>query len=172
MIRSISAVAANLAGSLAYHLGAKTVAIKGAHNNTKRVTKSRVIPSVPLTRLTSSLTAARLPCSRYSARIGTKAWANAPSANNRRKKLGILKATKNTSARALAPIIRAKTISLARPANRDNIVKKPTSALERSNPVSCFSCEDLLLTLTAYRQCYYKQFNGSSEPVQVVIGLE
>ena len=171
-MRNISVVAANFATSLAYHLGAKTAAITGAHNNTKRVTKSSVIPSVPLTRLTNSLTAARLPCSRYSARIGTKAWANAPSANNRRKKFGILKATKNTSAKALAPITLANTISLAKPAKRDNMVKNPTSALERSNPVSFFCCKDLLLNLTAYRQCSYKQFNGTSGLVQVVIPRE
>jgi hypothetical protein len=42
-----------------------------------------------------------------SARIGTKACENAPSANRRRSRLGILKATKNASVISPAPKMRA-----------------------------------------------------------------
>ncbi len=44
---------------------------------------------------------------RTSARIGTKAWEKAPSANKRRSRLGIRKATKNASVASPAPNTRA-----------------------------------------------------------------
>ena len=53
---------------------------------------------------------------------GINAWANAPSANKRRRKLGILLAKKNTSAAAPAPIKFATTTSLTKPKTRDKKV--------------------------------------------------
>ena len=50
-------------------------------------------PRQPATRSKNALTASILPFSRYSESNGTKACAKAPSPNNRRKKLGTLKAT-------------------------------------------------------------------------------
>ena len=103
-MRSISTVEEYLKGSSINQRGAKIAAMAGAAITTKSVNKINVNPKVPLTRPTNSLTAACVPFSLYSPKTGTKAWANAPSANNRLKKFGILNATKKTSARASAPV--------------------------------------------------------------------
>ena len=76
---------------------------------------------------------------RYSESTGTKAWENAPSANQRRRrKLGILKATKKASAAGPSPNTAAKTISRASPSIREiNVImaKQPGStSLPRSLP--------------------------------------
>ena len=75
----------------------------------------------------------RARVSRYSENTGTKAWEKAPSANRRRMKLGILKATKNASVPPLAPNIRANTISRTSPSMRDRKVIRPTTAVDLSS---------------------------------------
>ena len=55
----------------------------------------------------------------------------APSANKRRMKLGILKATKKASVPASAPNSRAMTRSRIKPKMRDTRVKPPTRARDR-----------------------------------------
>ena len=122
-----SPVSASLAGSRRKP-GAKIVATTGDAITVMRVSNSKVPPSTPATRSTNALTAAWPPCSRVSASTGTKACANAPSANKRRKKLGILKATKNASALPLAPIRLASTTSRNKPSTRDSMVAEPTTA--------------------------------------------
>ena len=69
----------------------------------------------------------------YSARIGTKACENAPSANRRRSRLGILNATKNASVAMPAPNTRAITASRTKPRMRETSVMLLTvaSALSR-----------------------------------------
>ena len=72
-MRSISEVAVNLLGLSIYQLGAKIAAIRGDATTINRVSNIRHRPKLPATRLTSCLTAAALPFSRYSPKIGTKA---------------------------------------------------------------------------------------------------
>src|SRR5690606_38699297 len=57
--------------------------------------------------------------------IGTKAAENAPSANSRRKTLGIMKAWNQASVTAFAPSTREKIISRAIPATRLTMVSPP-----------------------------------------------
>ncbi|CSS38474.1 Uncharacterised protein [Shigella sonnei] len=64
----------------------------------------------------------------YSARIGTNAWENAPSAKIRRNKLGSLKATKKASVAIPAPKILATIASRAKPSTRENMVIELTAA--------------------------------------------
>ena len=70
------------------------------------------------------------PRSLYSAKTGMKACEKAPSANNLRKKFGILKATKNTSVPKPAPNKRAITISRMKPRLRDKNVMLLTIAVD------------------------------------------
>ena len=67
------------------------------------------------------------PCSaRVAASTGTKAWLNAPSANKRRNKFGMRKATRKASVTALAPKALAIRVSRANPVMRDSRVSKET----------------------------------------------
>jgi len=65
-------------------------------------------------------------------RMGTKAWANAPSANRRRNRLGMRKATQKASVMGPAPKARATRMSRIRPEMRDSSVKLLTVAAERN----------------------------------------
>ena len=93
-------------------------------------------PRTPVTRSTNPRTASSPPFSRVSVSTGMNAWANAPSANNRLKKLGILKATKNASALLVAPTRLASTTSRTSPRTLDTMVAPPTNALEWSSPLA------------------------------------
>ena len=108
------------------------------------VSNSSVPPNMPATRSINSRTASRPPFSRVSANTGTKACAKAPSANSRRKKFGILNATKNASALPLAPIKLASITSRNRPKMRESMVAPPTTALERTNLESSATVSDTL----------------------------
>ena len=68
----------------------------------------------------------------YSARIGTNAWENAPSAKIRRNRLGSLKAIKNASVAMLAPKMRASRVSRTNPNTREIIVIELTAANDLS----------------------------------------
>jgi hypothetical protein len=65
--------------------------------------------------------------------MGTKACENAPSANRRRSRLGILKATKKASVTSPAPNTRAMARSRTKPRMRESSVMLLTvaSALRR-----------------------------------------
>ncbi len=65
-------------------------------------------------------------------RIGTKAWAKAPSANSRRNRLGMRKATQKASVMGPAPKARATRMSRTSPEIRDSRVKLLTVAAERN----------------------------------------
>ena len=67
------------------------------------VTTSSTPPRVPAVRAISSFSSAWLRFSLISVNTGTKAVENEPSANSRRMKLGMRKATKNASVIAFAP---------------------------------------------------------------------
>src|SRR5688572_9663855 len=71
---------------------------------------------------------------RYSDNTGTNACEKAPSANKRRRKFGILKATKNASAAAPSPNIAAKTVSLTRPRIRENNVALEVTIEDLNKP--------------------------------------
>src|SRR6056300_1062829 len=83
---------------------------------------------------------------RYSESTGTKAWENAPSANRRRRKLGILKATKKASAAGPSPNTAAKTISRTSPSIREKNVIRETTRLDFATPV-CFDLSSTACTL-------------------------
>jgi hypothetical protein len=67
--------------------------------------------------------------------MGTKAWAKAPSANNRLNKFGIRKATNSASVEPEAPNLAAITISLANPKKREIKVKKLTTDKDLNKPI-------------------------------------
>ncbi|MNO98646.1 hypothetical protein D3C76_903940 [compost metagenome] len=68
----------------------------------------------------------------YSARIGTKAWENAPSAKMRRSRLGSLKAMKKASVAMPAPKTRARMVSRTKPSTREIMVIELTAARDLS----------------------------------------
>ena len=145
--RSISTARARLCGS-SPKPGANSQISSGAASTPTRVISARVPPRVPATRSISALVAAALPSSRwrvrYSLSTGTKAWLKAPSANRRRRKLGMRNATKKASVPAEAPSSRASTTSRTSPSTRDSSVMLLTTRVEASKPpflpaVSCSS---------------------------------
>ncbi len=140
-MRIMAPAASNFTGS-PIKPGANSIATSGAPRVTSTVTVSNTDPRAPATRSISPLTAAKDPRSRYSPNTGTNAWAKAPSANRRRRKLGILKATKKASASPSAPTTRAKTTSRTSPNTRDSMVIAPTTALERNRPGRRLSVSD------------------------------
>ncbi|GAE49683.1 hypothetical protein XPU_1215 [Xanthomonas arboricola pv. pruni str. MAFF 311562] len=79
-------------------------------------------PSVPDTRDISSRRSVCGRVSLTSVNTGTKAVANEPSANSRRRKLGIRNATQNASVTALAPKVVEIAWSRIRPNTRDTMV--------------------------------------------------
>ena len=79
------------------------------------------------------------PLLEISPKIGTKAWEKAPSANNRRSKLGSLKATLKASVHSEAPKLRAIRVSRSRPVIRDSMVRELTLAAAESRFMSRFS---------------------------------
>ena len=72
-------------------------------------------------------------CTRLAPRIGTKACENAPSANSRRSRLGIRKATLKASVAAVAPKSAATNCSRTNPVTREARVSRETvdAALRR-----------------------------------------
>ncbi|CKK60422.1 Uncharacterised protein [Neisseria meningitidis] len=90
------------------------------------VTMTSTNDSIPATWRIKASVASLERVSLYSAKIGTNAWANAPSANTRRSRLGSLNATKNASVAMPAPNARAMTVSRTNPKTRDTIVRLPT----------------------------------------------
>src|SRR5690606_41741618 len=95
-------------------------------------TASSARPSRPRTRATGKRAPSAGHNRRYSLRNGAEAAENAPTANRRRKKLGILKATENGSARA--PKYCATTTSRITPSTRLSKVIRLTMDDERSKP--------------------------------------
>ena len=96
--------------------------INGAATMPIAVTISNTNASMLATWSTKSLVVSA-PCRfLYSDNTGTKACENAPSANNRRSKLGMRNATKNASVVMPAPKLRAMTVSRTKPRMRDNSV--------------------------------------------------
>lgn len=84
-------------GPLESNPGAKALITQGAANIPKTETTNKIVLNTPNTCWSNLSTAAFDLVSLYSDRMGTNACAKAPSANNLRKKLGILNATKKAS---------------------------------------------------------------------------
>src|SRR5699024_6436239 len=131
--RSMSAVNANLAGSRPKP-GAKSHTSHGAANIARAVIRASTAKRLPATASSNSRISRLLPRVAYSESTGMKAWLKAPSANNRRMKLGILKATKKASAPLPAPNRVATTTSRTSPMTRDNMVMALTTTPERIKP--------------------------------------
>jgi hypothetical protein len=89
--------------------------------------------STVATASTSRCVASSPSFSRLAARIGTKACENAPSANSRRSRFGMRKATLKASVAAEAPKVAAMSCSRTRPVTRDARVSSETveAALRR-----------------------------------------
>jgi hypothetical protein len=109
--------------------GANARMISGAAMTPMSVITNRTTAKVPATSSTSSRTSSCERLCLYSLITGTKAWLNDPSANRRRRKFGILKATSQASMKAPAPKAAAKTISRASPVTREIRVAKPVTAV-------------------------------------------
>ena len=105
-------------------IGAATMPITVMANKVTNKTKATWSSNV--------FTSCWLRVSFCSPKMGTNAWEKAPSANNRRSKLGIRKATQNASVKGLAPKVRAIKISRIRPVIRDKRVKPLTVTAERN----------------------------------------
>src|ERR1039458_504289 len=105
--------------------------IHGAARMPMALTATRTSASTLAVRSTSSLASTSPFLVLYSARMGTKAWEKAPSANRRRSRLGMRKATKNASVARPAPNRRAITASRTKPRMRDTRVMPPTVASAR-----------------------------------------
>ena len=127
MVRSLAARSALIGSST--KPGAKIMIITGAAIIPTAVIMVRITAKVPLV-CAINCRKGLSPCSLNSARTGIKACENAPSAKSRLKKLGILKATKKTSAPKPAPNILAMTISLTKPSIRDKKVITLTTAVD------------------------------------------
>ena len=126
VIRTISTASAYFPGS-DRNPGAKIAMRIGAATTPMTVTMASAPSSAPETWEARSRTSAISRCARYSLRMGTNAWAKAPSANSRRRKFGMRKATKKASAPALAPNAWAMTTSRTNPSTREAIVLAPTT---------------------------------------------
>ncbi|MNT14885.1 hypothetical protein D3C72_1499060 [compost metagenome] len=110
-----------MAGSVSTPL-AKTDASCGAKISASAVTSISTPPRVPAVRAISSRSSAWLRVSFTSVNTGTNAVAKEPSANSRRRKLGILKATQKASVMALVPKVEVTTWSRTRPRTRETMV--------------------------------------------------
>jgi hypothetical protein len=119
--RSSSTVSANFFGSSSAP-GENSMVTWGAKISPIAVTTSSTPPRVPDTRDIRSLSSAWLPFSFTSVNTGTKAVENEPSANSRRMKLGMRKATQKASVAALAPKAALIAMSRTSPSTREIIV--------------------------------------------------
>ena len=106
---------------------------QGAATMPTSVTSISASVSSSATRSSSVRTSSSDRLLRAAPRIGTKACAKAPSANSRRSRFGMRKATQNASVMGPAPKARATRTSRARPEMRDSNVKLLTVAAERTN---------------------------------------
>ena len=104
----------------------------GAATTPIKVTTNNTTPIRAATWSTKSRVSSNERVFLYSERIGTNANEKAPSANKRRKRLGIRNATKKASVAMPAPKIRAINISLTNPRIRDTKVMLLTAAKDLS----------------------------------------
>ena len=109
---------------------------QGAATMPTSVTSISASVSSSATRSSSVRTSSSDRLLRAAPRIGTKACAKAPSANSRRSRFGMRKATQNASVMGPAPKARATRTSRARPEMRDSNVKLLTVAAERNKLTS------------------------------------
>ena len=130
-MRSIATVRANLPGSAA-NPGAVTYTISGAATTPSTAATTSAMNSTLATQSTRARVSSGDCRLRYSPRIGTKACENAPSANSRRSRLGMRKATKKASVASPAPNTRAMKKSRTSPNTRDNSVMLLMVASARS----------------------------------------
>ncbi len=104
------------------------------------VTANTIPPKVPAHFETKSRKASGLSFSLVLVITGTKAWAKAPSAKRRLKKLGIRFAKKNTSEDSPAPNTEAITISRTIPSIREaKVIPEVTMPDLRSFALAIFS---------------------------------
>ncbi len=105
---------------------------QGAATMPISVTSIKAAVNSRATRSSSVRTSSSERLLRAAPRMGTKAWAKAPSANRRRSRLGMRKATQKASVMGPAPNARATRMSRIRPEMRDSKVKLLTVAAERN----------------------------------------
>ena len=110
--------------------GAKTQTNRGAARMPTTVTTARTRPRTAAVWSTKALTSQGARRARYSDNTGTKAWENPPSANRRRKKLGMRKATMKASMPAPGPNATPSTTSRISPKTRDRPVIRPTATVD------------------------------------------
>ncbi len=110
VICSILTVRSNLAGSAA-NPGAERYTISDAPAMPRTAATTSARPSSVATPSMRSLVSSREVLFFCPARTGTNAWESAPSANSRRSRLGMRKATKKASVAGPAPKARAITKS-------------------------------------------------------------
>src|SRR6185295_6294953 len=130
-MRSIATVSPNLPGSAAKP-GADRYTTRGASTMPTAAAASSARNSAVETQSTSARVASGDSRLRTSPRIGTKACENAPSANRRRIRLGMRRATKKASVARPAPNSRAMTKSRTKPRILDNSVMLLTVPRARS----------------------------------------
>ena len=89
----------------------------------------------PKTRLIKICTSAWVRLVLYSVNTGIKACENAPSANNRLKKLGMRNATTKVSKSLPAPNTFSNTTSRTNPSTRDSMVIALTIKVDRQSAI-------------------------------------
>ena len=147
---NISTVRLNFAGSEAKP-GALRYISQGAPKIPSIVTRIKKMPSNVATLFINTAVSLVDLLDLYSAKIGTKACVNAPSAEILLSKLGILNATKNASVTIPAPKIRAIMLSRKNPNILETVVIPPT-------PANAF--ERFIMGVSLYNSCSsYYSFN-------------
>jgi len=107
VMRNRSVAISARASPLKENPGAKIRIRMGAIRMPVTVMTSRIIASAPaVASIRDCSSSGRF--SRYSVNTGTKAWENAPSADRRRRKFGIRKATKKASSAPCALLMKMK----------------------------------------------------------------
>src|SRR5690348_14492864 len=96
----------------------------------------------------------------YSPSIGTNACENAPSANRRRNRLGMRKATKNASVAAPAPKTQATSISRTNPRIRETRVMLLTVASALSRFMEGYVTRRARLRLRFHKRCSRRDLRG------------
>jgi len=148
-------VSAYLSGT-SVNPGAITLTIQGARSIPVTVSSARMMER-SVKAIPANSTACFFDLLRYPVKTGIKAMVREPSANRRRKRFGILKATKKASVAGPAPKNPAITISRIKPNTLLNRVASPTTHAAFTTRVFSVSfCGIKFLALLIFPPCTHQ----------------
>src|SRR5436190_1778539 len=116
---------------------------------------TRTENSTVATASTSCWVASSPSAARVRASVGTKACENAPSANSRRSRLGMQKATLKASNIAPAPNTEATTTSRSRPVTRDASVQTAVDACDKAKAAEPFKTAPPIIDSVADKTLFH-----------------